>query len=207
MAACWACGKEAGDGSFCAACEKIQPSRPRDLFAVLGLPRRFHVDEAVIEKAQRDLSRKIHPDKFARAEPRERRFAVEQTTQINEAVKTLKNPVKRAEYLLRTEGFTLATDESGKTTPGQKLPLEFYEEVMEDREALLEAKAEGDGAVERLVAKVTARRDERLRVVDTAFGAWESGAGRDVLTPAVNELAKLRYDARFLDEVEGKPHE
>jgi molecular chaperone HscB len=207
MATCWACAKEAEGGPFCAACGKIQPARPRDLFSVLGLPRRFHLEEGSIEKAQRDLSRKLHPDKFAKADARERRFAVEQTTQLNEAVKTLKDPVKRAEYLLRTEGFALATDEAGKPGAGQKLPLAFYEEVMEDREALLEAKSTGPEAVQRLAEKVTARRDEVLRVVDECFTAWEAEGARQVLASAVNELAKLRYYARFLDEVEGRPHD
>lgn len=205
---CWSCSNPPGDGAFCASCGKIQPGRPRDPFAVLGLGApRFHLDEATLEKAWRDLSRKLHPDKFAKADAKERRFSLEQTTILNDARKTLKNPVKRAEHLFRSEGLAVLSDEAGTPGAGSRLPLEFYEEVMEDREALLEAKTEGPDAVRTLADRITARRTATLATVDAAFTAWEKGGGKAALEPAVVELAKLRYFDRFLDEVEGKPHD
>lgn len=200
MATCWSCGQEPGPEPFCAKCGTIQPGRPRDLFQVLGLSRRFHLDEAEVESRHRQLSRKLHPDRFARATPRERRFSVEQTTLINEAVKKLRDPVRRAEYLLESEGVQIASEEKGS----RQLPLEFYEEVMEDREALLEAKTEGPEAVRALTEKILARRALALATVEKALTAWEGGAGPGVLEPAATELAKLRYYARFLEEVEGR---
>jgi molecular chaperone HscB len=207
MAACWECQQEAGEGAFCAACGKIQPSRPRDAFAVLGIEPKYHFDHAALEKSYRDLSRKLHPDKFAKASPRERRFSTEQTTLLNQSLKALRNPVARAEYLLKTNGFPVPSEEAGRPGAGGRLPLEFYEEVMEDREALMEAKTEGPEAVQQLAQKITARRDAVLADIDQAFTAWETTGSREVLAPAATELAKLRYYARFLDEVEGKPHE
>lgn len=207
MAACWACQTEAGDGPFCAACGQIQPARARDPFAFLGQPVRYHLDGAAVEKAFRDLSKKLHPDRFARAGARERRFSLEQSTLLNQAHKALKDPVARAEQLLRAHGYSVSGDEAGKPGAGQKLPLAFYEEVMEDREALLEAKGESSAAVQALAERVVARRDQTLATVDRAFTAWEASGRREELAPAEAELAKLRYYARFLDEVEGKPHD
>jgi len=207
MAACWSCNQEAGEEPFCASCGKVQPARPRSFFAVLGLPAKFHLDEAALEKNYRDLSRKVHPDKFAKALPRERRFSLEQSTLLNQALKAVRDPVARAEYLLKTNGLPVPSEEAGKAGAGERLPMEFYEEVMEDREALLEAKTSGPDEVQKLASKITARRDAALSTIDRAFTTWEGNGDKSVLEPAATELAKLRYYARFLDEVEGKPHE
>jgi molecular chaperone HscB len=174
---------------------------------LFGLPPRFHLDEAALEKTYRDLSRKVHPDKFAKADARERRFSLEQSTFLNQAYKALRNPTTRASYLLQANGLPVPTEEAGKPGAGQRLPLEFYEEVMEDREALMDAKAADQSAVDALAARITTKRDHSLSLIDGAFLAWESSHERTKLEPAATELAKLRYYARFLDEVEGKPHE
>lgn len=207
MPNCWSCNSEAGEHPFCPSCGKIQPGRPRDFFVLLGLTPGFHVDEAAVEKSYRDLSRKLHPDKFAKASPRERRFSLEQSTLLNQALKALRDPVARAEYLLKSNGLPVPSEESGKPGAGGRLPLEFYEEVMEDREALIEAKTEGSEAVKRLADKIIARRDQSLATIDRSFTAWEVSGDKGKLEPAATELAKLRYYARFLDEVEGKPHD
>lgn len=205
MPGCWSCGQEAGAEAFCAACGKLQPARPRDHFEVLGLERRYHLDPAQLDARWRELSRRLHPDRFAQAPARERRFSLEQSTALNQAYKTLREPARRAEYLLRTEGFEVAGDEGARA--GEKLPTEFYEEVMEDREALLEAQAEGGEAVSQLAARVEARRAETVAAIERAFSDWERTGNRQALEPAVARLARLRYFARFLDEVEGGAHD
>lgn len=207
MASCWACGSEAGTGPLCGSCGKIQPAREKDAFAVFGIAPRFHVDRPTLEGRFRELSKQVHPDRFAKSDARERRFSLEQTTLLNKAWKTLKDETFRAEQLLRMHGFKVASDEAGTPGAGGRLPLSFYEQVMDDREALEEAKAASPAAVEALAAKVVARRDASLAVIDAAFTAWESSGDVALLAPAETELAKLRYEARFLDEVEGRPHD
>lgn len=174
---------------------------------MFGVAPRFHLDLPALEKSWREQSKKLHPDRFARAGARERRFALEQSTQLNQAYKQLKTPAQRAELILRANGFSAPSDDAGRSGAGEKLPLEFYEEVMEDREALLEAQGEGPAAVEALAKKVVERRDATLATIDRAFEAWERTGEQGALRPAEAELAKLRYYARFLDEVEGKPHD
>jgi molecular chaperone HscB len=207
MPACWSCGVEAGPDAFCASCGRIQPAREKDAFALFGVEPRFHVDRPALEARFREHSKKLHPDRFAKADARERRFSLEQTTLLNKAWKTLKDDTLRAEQLLRMHGLKVASDEAGTPGAGGRLPLSFYEQVMDDREALEEAKATSPEAVQALAAKVMARRDASLGLVDAAFIAWESSGDVAALTPAETELAKLRYEARFLDEVEGRSHD
>src|SRR5690348_7830104 len=101
---CWSCAKEvAAVDPFCSACGKVQPPpagvQP-DKFAVLGFAPSFDAPQGLDDR-YRALSRKLHPDRFARAGAQERRYSLEQTTRLNDAYKILKDPVRRAEHLLR----------------------------------------------------------------------------------------------------------
>ena len=141
---CWSCGAEVPlDALFCPACESLQPPRPgRDYFRILEVPRSFRQDPATLEAAFKRLSRKLHPDRFATASARERRLSLEHATALNDAWRTLKVPVKRAEYLLGLWGRPIGEEASRSAG----LPMEFLEEVMELREAVAEAKFERDEA-------------------------------------------------------------
>src|SRR5437899_2895742 len=116
---CWSCGvSRAPTDALCPACGKVQPPTPPqgvlDKFAVLGLPRAYELDERALEETFRALSRKLHPDRFVRATPRERRFSLEQTTLLNDAYRTLRDPVRRAEHLLALRGVKVAGEERSK---------------------------------------------------------------------------------------------
>ena len=76
-----------------------------DYFEVFGLPRALAIDPSALEKTFHDLSRKYHPDYFTTAPETERVQAVRMTALINDAYRTLRNPVTRVEYLLALEGF------------------------------------------------------------------------------------------------------
>jgi molecular chaperone HscB len=170
-----------------------------DKFATLGVPRSFQQDDAAVEARYRELSRKLHPDRFARASAQERRFSLEQTTRLNEAYRTLKDPVRRAEHLLELRGVPVATGEKNGVT----MSPEFLEQAMEDREKLLEAKMEGGPeAVEALARGVRQKRDDALAQVSALLS-------RDPVdgAQAADLLARMRYYARYLDEVEGRAPE
>src|SRR5919204_3292524 len=106
---CWHCGGSvAATDALCPSCGKVQPppaagTQP-DKFATLGFSPSFDEPEGLDEKF-RTLSRKLHPDRFARASAQERRYSLEQTTRLNEAYKTLKDAVRRAEHLLALRGI------------------------------------------------------------------------------------------------------
>ena len=193
MSKCWSCGADrAAAQPLCPACGKVQPPAPGtapDKFEVLGLPRSFEVDLAQVEERYRTLSRKLHPDRFARATPKERRFSLEQTTLLNDAWRTLKDSARRAEHLLALRGVTVATDVT--------MPPEFLEQTIEDREKLMEAKAEG-APLEPLARGVREQRDAALAEVRTLLNGEVDPAR------AADLLARMRYYERYLDEVEGR---
>jgi molecular chaperone HscB len=201
---CWSCEKDAGDGVFCGSCSAIQPTLPDlDHFAVLGAQPRFEVDEAALERRYRELSRQVHPDRFARADARARRASLARSVQLNQAWKTLRDPVKRAEYLLSLQGIEVGGEEGTKRPAaggGQErvpVPQDLLLEVLELREALLEARgAKDDAQVAALAADVRGRKAKALAAVGAALGAEPPG-----LEVAARELVAVRYLDRFLDEV------
>jgi molecular chaperone HscB len=197
---CWSCEKEGGKGPFCASCKAIlPPDAADDRFAVLGLPRKFEVDLAVAESAYKDLSRQLHPDRFAKADPRARKAALARTVEINDAWRTVRDPVKRAEYLLGLAGFGLAGDD-GKVGPLTKTkqvaaPPTFLIEILELRDDLAAAQRAGDAVKVAFMAdEMRGRASETMKALAAALetGKFEEGA---------RSLSALRYYQRFLDEV------
>jgi molecular chaperone HscB len=203
---CWNCHADTLARPFCPGCGKIAARPPEAThFDVFGLPRAHALELAALEKGYRDLSLKLHPDRFAQAEPRERRLSLEQTTALNEAYKTLKDPVRRAFYLLKLQGVDLDRDDASAQ---KNLPLEFLEEVMELREALDGAMEKKDlGAAQGMAQDVTARRQEALSHALEALSALERAApgseeAAGALTKASHGLGRVRYFTRFLEQVE-----
>ena len=137
-ASCWSCGAMRAS-HFCSACGKVQPAAPVDYFLFFGLPRKLEFDAAVLEKEFYALSRRLHPDVFAQADSQERAWSLEQSSLLNDAYRTLKDPIKRTEYLLRLEGVELeeqskqATDKARATGELKKqvVPPDLLEEVFE----------------------------------------------------------------------------
>jgi len=152
---CWSCGSENDvDAQFCANCGKLQPYTPTDYFAFFGLPRRFQLDTVALEKQFYRLSRKFHPDLYARASADEQRWSLEKSSVLNDAWRTLRDPLARTEYMLGLAGIRLeeqsrdASDraaESG-TAKQQVVPPDLLEEVFElnmQLEEMRMAKASG----------------------------------------------------------------
>lgn len=162
-----------------------------DPFATLGAPRRFDLDLASLEKTHRELSRALHPDKFAQASASERRAALEKAAAVNEAWRMLRDPIKRAEALFRLHGIAVGEDKEPKSSPT------FLMEVLEEREALAEARAAKDlEKVSRLGEAMRARTAATEKKLADGFAA---GADPNTLLPLLGEL---RFYKRFLEEVE-----
>src|SRR5918999_6290977 len=109
---CRTCGGGAPvDVHFCPQCTKILTlGRQGDYFAFLGVPRKLNLAVADLEQRFRALSRQFHPDYFYNAGPAERRASLERSSYLNDAYRTLRNPIARAEYLLGLEGVWTIAD-------------------------------------------------------------------------------------------------
>jgi molecular chaperone HscB len=134
--ACWSCRADAAGAHFCPSCGKIQPlPREADYFSFLGLPEKLALDPADLDERFLRLSWRLHPDNFVRASPYEQTLALERSSQLNDAYRTLADPVARVEYLLGRYGAR----KEGETR--QQAPPELLEEVFELNESLEELRA------------------------------------------------------------------
>ncbi|MFY9741796.1 MAG: Fe-S protein assembly co-chaperone HscB [Candidatus Sulfotelmatobacter sp.] len=135
---CWSCGTMRAV-HFCEACGKVQPPAPVDYFSFFSLPRKLDIDTAALDKDFYELSRKLHPDLNARAGGQEQQWSLQQSSMLNDAHRTLKDPIKRTQYLLRLEGVELeeqsksATEQARATGQAKKqiVPPDLLEEVFE----------------------------------------------------------------------------
>src|SRR5579862_9525325 len=135
---CWSCGTMRAV-HFCSACGKVQPPVPVDYFTFFALPRKLNLDSALLEREFYELSRKLHPDLCARADKREQEWSLEQSSLLNDGYRTLKDPIRRTQYLLRLEGVELeeqsktATEKARATGEVKKqiVPPDLLEEVFE----------------------------------------------------------------------------
>jgi molecular chaperone HscB len=160
-----------------------------DPFATLGIPRSFDVDLGEAEHAHRRLSRALHPDKFAGANERDGRVALAKAVEVNEAWRIVRDPLRRAEALLRLGGCELGEGREPQPAP------EFLMEMLEQREALSDAKRAHDlPAVRAMAAAIEARVREAEQALSAGFARGE----RETL---VGRLGELRFFRRFLDEV------
>jgi molecular chaperone HscB len=159
-----------------------------DPFAILGLERSFDVDLVAAERAHRELSRALHPDRFVAAGSSERRAALGKAVEANEAWRVVRDPIRRAEALLKLAGVAIEGD-------GPKAASEFLMDMLEQRETLSDAKRARDiVAVRAMAAAIDARAREVERALSAGFARGE-GDG------LVGKLGELRFYRRFLDEV------
>jgi molecular chaperone HscB len=170
-----------------------------DPFATLGLTARFELDPAELESRYRELQKALHPDKHAGAPASQRRMTLLKAVEVNEAYRTLRDDLKRAEALLVVHGAAALGREREAADP------ELLMEVMELREALGEAKARRDLAeVKQLAAKVNGLRAAARAELARGFAALPApatAAPPAQLQPLAASLSRLKYYQRFLDEV------
>ncbi|HEX8537939.1 MAG TPA: Fe-S protein assembly co-chaperone HscB [Cystobacter sp.] len=199
---CWNCDKASEGSPFCGACGKIAGRIAGTThFAIFGLPPSPDVELTALERQYRELSLRLHPDRFAQAEARERRLSLEHTTALNEAYKTLKDATRRAFYLLSLHGVDLERED---TAAQKNMPLEFLEEVLELREALDGAMAAKDQArVQAMARDVEAKRSAALQEAVESLRVLEKGsADEGMLKKASHALGRVRYFTRFLEQVD-----
>jgi molecular chaperone HscB len=205
---CWSCGSMRA-AHFCEACGKVQPPVPVDYFSFFGLPPKLDLEVKILEKDFYDLSRRLHPDLNARADSKEQEWSLEQSSLLNDAYRTLKDPIKRTEYLLQLEGVELeeqsknATEQARSTGEVKKqiVPPDLLEEVfelnMQLEELRMNKKMDEDDP--RLIAEIgkqkvslEAKHEALLEELRTQWKTWDSLIDRGHDAAAIEQRAKVR---------------
>jgi len=187
---CWSCkGPVAQSSPFCGTCAAVQPPGQADHFARLGLEVGFEIASQDLDRAYFALQRHLHPDRFANKSPKEKSLSQQQATAINDAYETLKEPLRRADYLVHLKGMGVLP-EGCNLVNDQMLLMES----MELREALADAETPAD------VDAITARADEDIKVcieqLSTLF-AQDDIEGACRLTTRLKYLQKLAEECRL----------
>jgi molecular chaperone HscB len=198
---CWHCGAKDAASLFCRYCNTIQAPTP-DYYEFFDLPRRLGLDAEDLKSRFYTLSRLLHPDRYTRRSEQERRFSLEASSILNDAYRVLKDPIRRAEYVLRQEGLPVG-DQRNKD-----VPPELLEEVFELNMALDELRG-GDLEVLPQLEEMRNRFLEMLGAIDSElealFARHDAAAGeqrRQVLAEIRSTLNRRRYISNLIQEVD-----
>ncbi|OGS92987.1 MAG: Fe-S protein assembly co-chaperone HscB [Gallionellales bacterium GWA2_59_43] len=156
-------------------------------FQLFGLPQSYAVDATQLDQHYRALQAQVHPDKSAHLSETEQRLAMQHSTQVNEAYQTLRNPLKRARYLLSLQGVD--TQEETNTA----MPVDFLMEQMEWREAVAEA---SDVSV---LDELEARLHRETRALENEL-AGKIDAEKNY-ADAAGLVRKLRFMEKLAEEI------
>ena len=212
---CWSCGTMRA-AHFCKACGKVQPPVPVDYFTFFGLPRKLNLDVSALEKDFYELSRKLHPDLNAREGSLEQEWSLQQSSLLNDAYRTLKDPIKRTQYLLQLEGVEL--EEQSKTATEQArssgqlkkqiVPPDLLEEVFELNTQLEELRVqkkmgEDDPALIEEIGRQKMELEEKqealLRELEGRWKMWDGMIQRDQNGQPVSDEERRQERDKMVD--------
>jgi molecular chaperone HscB len=212
---CWSCGTMRAV-HFCESCGKVQPAVPVDYFTFFGLPRKLDLDVNALDKDFYDLSRKLHPDLNAKAGSQEQEWSLQQSSLLNDAHRTLKDPIKRTQYLLKLEGVELeeqsksATEQARSSGEVKKqiVPPDLLEEVFELNMQLEELRAqkkmgEDDPALIEEIGRQKFELEEQqealLHELEECWKMWDGMIQREQNGQPVSEEERRQERNRMVD--------
>ena len=170
-----------------------------DYYELLGIPRSLNVSLDALQQRYYELSRQLHPDRFMQAPEAERQRALDRSSALNDAYRTLKDPIKRAQYLLRLEGFDIGEQRS------QDVPPKLLEEVFELNMALEEMRG-GDASARPQLEEAEKNFADILGgssvLLETLFRQYDDSRSRDVLGEIRDVLNRRKYIQNLVSEVE-----
>ncbi len=208
---CWHCQSEVHGEYLCERCVKVQPlSKELDYFTCLGLPRRLMIDPAALEARFYQLSRTFHPDFFHGKSETEQAIALGNSALLNTAYRTLKDPIKRAEYLLSLEAGAC---KDIRTAP----PADLFEQILALQEDLEEFRSASAGEACEGVTELHARlqkdredlerrQQEMERRLFELFAAWDALQDRPTASEAektavLREMRELLSNRTYLRNI------
>jgi molecular chaperone HscB len=202
MIQCPSCGRLLEPSLICADCGSPLAA-PLDCFAALEMPRKLTIDLDALERRYHELSRKIHPDRFASSAVAVRDASLRATATLTRSYRTLRDPVARGLYWLELNGEKLAEN-------NKRVPPELAELVFEVQEQLAEMQLSDPEEAHELATQIAARRvelqfkmDENLAELERHFAKWDQPADEKMLTlelkTILSNIAYLRTLIRDVD--------
>lgn len=172
-----------------------------DYFELLGLPRTYALDRALLEQRYLELSRESHPDRVAQSSADVRANAVSRSMYLNQAHRTLKRDLPRAEHLLALQGIDIGDNES--------VDAELLGQMLELREELAEVVASGDMAQRmELEDRARAAYKQELEQLAELFEKVEGpGDTTEVWQALKAQVIRLRYWQRYLEAFDDEEDE
>ena len=157
-------------------------------FELFGLTPAFAIEGEALERSYREIQSKVHPDRFAHAGDAERRASLQWTTRVNEAYRTLKDPVQRAKHLLELHGVDVAFETN------TAMPPEFLMQQMELRESLEEAKT--PASLDEMRKRLRQNKTELQKQIAETLDTRKDYAG------AAGLVRKLQFLDRLDEEID-----
>jgi molecular chaperone HscB len=157
-------------------------------FDLFGLSPIYSIEGEALERSYREIQSKVHPDRFAHAGDAERRASLQWTTRVNEAYRTLKDPVQRARHLLELHGVDVAFETN------TAMPPEFLMQQMELRESLEEAKT--PASLDEMRKRLRQNKSELQKQIAEALDTRKDYAG------AAGLVRKLQFLDRLDEEID-----
>jgi molecular chaperone HscB len=200
---------------------------PRTYFEIFSLPAKLMVDNAALEKSFYALSRRLHPDRFAARSAEEQAAALGESSRLNDAYRTLKDPIARTEYLLKLEGVELeeqsksATEaaRAAGTAKKQIVPADLLEEAFELNMQMEEMRAtkkmgEDDPQLRTDLLAAKAGFDAKMAAtqaeLETLWARWDAAldaedapaklVARDAMVALLNRRSYLRNLVRDVND-------
>ena len=157
-------------------------------FDLFGLSPIYSIEGEALERSYREIQSKVHPDRYAHAGDAERRASLQWTTRVNEAYRTLKDPVQRARHLLELHGVDVAFETN------TAMPPEFLMQQMELRESLEAAKT--PASLDEMRKRLRQNKSELQKQIAEALDIRKEYAG------AAGLVRKLQFLDRLDEEID-----
>ena len=213
--ACWSCNVAHNASTlFCPHCSKIQPPAAGDYFSVFSLVPKLDLDLGMLEHQFHKLSRKLHPDRFARASSSEKEWSFADTALLNDVYRTLRDPIRRTEYLLKLQGAEIGEEHAGKDRKDpSRVPADLLEEAFDLNMQLEEMRiskkmGEADPGLQSSLEGAKKKFDGLLDDVDNDLRAqwqvWDNGdeaARKESEKKMVSLLDRRRYISNLVRDV------
>ena len=199
---CAKCNKPMSLPLVCDYCHTLNAAATTtDYFTLLGLPRRFDIDDRVLQKKYLSLSRYAHPDFCANEEQEVQGLHEQVSAALNDAYRTLKDPASRAAYLLELLG--------GKSSAEDKsVPDGFLGTMMMMQEEIADARAAGNkDELRRLHSVLETQHDGLLKRLAELFEDHQQAVvceavRADLMAEIRRKVNAVSYVKKLLDLAE-----